>query len=121
MLNVEFCSHALDTLEDVVLEAIRQKFDTFALTEHMPRDNMADLYPEEVRSRIFRRGSWKKHLTPEDLHRTFDKYYHKAVQLREKYAPEIHILIGFETEYIRPESIQLVKSLLLRHRFDYCV
>jgi histidinol-phosphatase (PHP family) len=35
-------------LEDVIEEAIRQNFDTFALTEHMPRDNPEDLYPEEV-------------------------------------------------------------------------
>jgi len=44
----EFCTHAVDSLEDVILEAIRQKFDTFALTEHMPRDQSSDLYPEEV-------------------------------------------------------------------------
>ena len=48
-LTAEFSSHAVDSLEDVVLEAIRQKFDTFALTEHMPRDSLSDLYPEEVR------------------------------------------------------------------------
>jgi hypothetical protein len=47
-LTAEFCSHAVDSLEDVVLEAIRQQFDTFALTEHMPRDTLSDLYPEEV-------------------------------------------------------------------------
>ena len=45
---VEFCTHAVDTLEDVILEAIRKGFDTFALTEHMPRDVPEDLYPEEV-------------------------------------------------------------------------
>jgi histidinol-phosphatase (PHP family) len=47
-LIVEFCRHAVDTLEDVIQEAIRQKFDTFALTEHMPREKEEDLYPEEV-------------------------------------------------------------------------
>lgn len=44
----EFCSHAVDTLEDIIQEAIRQNFDTLALTEHMPRDSLNDLYPEEV-------------------------------------------------------------------------
>ena len=47
-LIAEFCTHAVDTLEDVIQEAIRQNFDTFALTEHMPRDTLNDLYPEEV-------------------------------------------------------------------------
>jgi histidinol-phosphatase (PHP family) len=47
-LMTEFCKHAVDSLEDVILEAIRQQFDTFALTEHMPRDKSSDLYPEEV-------------------------------------------------------------------------
>lgn len=47
-LMTEFCTHAVDSLEDVILEAIRQKFDTFALTEHMPRDQPSDLYPDEV-------------------------------------------------------------------------
>jgi histidinol-phosphatase (PHP family) len=63
----------------------------------------------------------KKHLTPEDLETTFDKYYHKAVALRSKYQSRIRLLIGFETEYIRPESIDLVQSLLKKYSFDYCV
>ena len=44
----EFCAHASDKLEAVVLEAIRRKMQVFALTEHMPRDKDMDLYPEEV-------------------------------------------------------------------------
>lgn len=45
----QFCAHAKGSLEDVVLEAIRQGFTTYALTEHMPRYRADDLYPEEVR------------------------------------------------------------------------
>jgi len=60
-------------------------------------------------------------LTPEDLRATFDKYYHKAISLREKYRSKIHILIGFETEYIRQDSINGVLSLLQKYKFDYCV
>ena len=44
----QFCGHATDTLEEVIQEAISQKFKVFSLTEHMPRDAEADLYPEEV-------------------------------------------------------------------------
>ena len=55
------------------------------------------------------------------MHATFDRYYHKAVSLREKYASQIRILIGFETEYIRPRSILNVQHLLNKHKFDFCV
>ena len=44
----EFCGHARDTLEEVVKEAIRKNMQVLALTEHMPRDEDRDLYPEEV-------------------------------------------------------------------------
>ena len=46
----QFCRHARGTLEEVVQEAIRQGFHTYALTEHVPRHRLSDLYPEEVRA-----------------------------------------------------------------------
>lgn len=51
----QFCKHATGMLEDVVLEAIRQGFDTFGLTEHVPRYRPQDLYPEEVSDSHLRR------------------------------------------------------------------
>jgi histidinol-phosphatase (PHP family) len=46
----QFCpGHAKDTLEQVIEAAIACGMQTFALTEHMPRDSDNDLYPEEVR------------------------------------------------------------------------
>jgi histidinol-phosphatase (PHP family) len=107
-------------LEDVILEAIRQKFESFALTEHMPRDYVEDLYPEEVIIVAVCTHS-QKHLTPEELHLTFDRYYHKALSLRTKYADRIRILVGFETEYIRADSIRNVQTLQEKYAFDYCV
>lgn len=46
----QFCRHASGTLEEVVLEAIRQGFEVYGLSEHVPRYRLEDLYPEEVRS-----------------------------------------------------------------------
>lgn len=43
----QFCAHAKDTLEDMVLRAIQSRMRVFALTEHIGR-GMIDLYPEEV-------------------------------------------------------------------------
>ena len=48
----QFCKHAAGTLEDVVREAMRQGFDVYGLTEHVPRYRLADLYPEEVNSHL---------------------------------------------------------------------
>lgn len=44
----QFCGHAKNTLEEVILNAIEKKMEMIALTEHIPRDE-EDLYPEEVR------------------------------------------------------------------------
>jgi histidinol-phosphatase (PHP family) len=44
----QFCKHASGLLEDVVLEAVRQGFEVYGLTEHVPRYRKEDLYPEEV-------------------------------------------------------------------------
>jgi len=44
----QFCKHASGNLEDVVREAIRQGFEVYGLTEHVPRYRLEDLYPEEV-------------------------------------------------------------------------
>ena len=52
----EFCKHATGRLEEVVLEAIRQGFKVYGLTEHAPRYRVEDLYPEEVCFQIERLG-----------------------------------------------------------------
>lgn len=44
----EFCHHAKDELEDIILTAIQKRMRVISLTEHMPRDRPEDLYPEEV-------------------------------------------------------------------------
>lgn len=45
----QFCpGHAADQLEDIVRHAISIGYKTMGLTEHMPRYEEQDLYPEEV-------------------------------------------------------------------------
>ncbi|BFZ62891.1 hypothetical protein YB2330_004001 [Saitoella coloradoensis] len=95
----DYCLHAKGHLEDVVKEAIRQGFKLFCMTEHMPRDQQMDLYPEE------------SHLTPQDLEDTFAKYYPHAKLLQKKYASQIEILVGFEIDYIRPSSLALIQRI----------
>lgn len=90
----------------MVQQAIALHMDTFALTEHMPRDAV-DLYPEESDA--------------EELVRLFDAYYPEALRLREKYASQIKILIGFECEWIRDSTYNLIQDLLNRYKFDFFV
>lgn len=45
----QFCpGHAKDQLEDIIKHAVELGYKTIGLTEHMPRYEQRDLYPEEV-------------------------------------------------------------------------
>jgi HisJ family histidinol phosphate phosphatase len=57
----QFCRHALGSLEEVVSEAIKQRFEVYGLTEHVPRYRLEDLYPEEV---VFPSSNKALHLNP---------------------------------------------------------
>ncbi|MCJ1436700.1 histidinolphosphatase [Xylographa pallens] len=104
----QFCLHAKDDLEAIVKTAIRKGMETLALTEHMPRDQEKDLYPEEIEA-----GR-----TPDSLLETFDEYYKEARRLQASYSLQIDILVGVETEWIRPASEQIIGSLLKEYGFD---
>jgi hypothetical protein len=46
----QFCpGHAQDELEHIIQHAISVGYKTIGLTEHMPRYEERDLYPDEVR------------------------------------------------------------------------
>lgn len=48
-------------------------------------------------------------------------YVHEAIRLREKYASQIQILIGFESDWIREESFDLIQRSLSSHPFEFFV
>lgn len=49
----QFCpGHAKDQLEAIIQHAISIGYKTMGLTEHMPRLEIGDLYPEEVNTTI---------------------------------------------------------------------
>ncbi|KAG0653045.1 putative histidinol-phosphatase [Hyphodiscus hymeniophilus] len=104
----QFCpGHAKDELEDIVQTAISKGMQTFGLTEHMPRDNDKDRYPEE------------ESLAPlKPRHGNFVK---EAVRLRMKYADKINILIGFEGEWIRPSYKHLILEMASNPNIDYFI
>ncbi|KAF9012007.1 Polymerase/histidinol phosphatase-like protein [Cyathus striatus] len=107
----QFCKHATGLLEDIVLEAIRQGFNVFGLTEHVPRYRLDDLYPEE------------EGLSLEYLMKQFEDFLEEAHRLKRKYALQISLLVGLETEYITQEDLDGLDILLKRlgDRIEYVV
>ncbi|KAF2212624.1 hypothetical protein CERZMDRAFT_97120 [Cercospora zeae-maydis SCOH1-5] len=105
----QFCGHATDTLEEVVQTAIRRKMATFCMTEHIARQEV-DFYP----------GESKVH-TMATLEKLFDDYYHEARRLQKAYAGQIQLLVGFEGEWIRDYSLELIQGLLKKYPVDLFV
>ncbi|KAG2131033.1 Polymerase/histidinol phosphatase-like protein [Suillus clintonianus] len=107
----QFCRHALGSLEEVVLEAIKQRFEVYGLTEHVPRYRLKDLYPEE------------RELSLDDLTNQFMRFLNEAHRLKEVYSPQITLLVGLETEYITDDDLNHLRKLLKdnKRRIDYIV
>ncbi|KAF8660480.1 hypothetical protein AX16_001606 [Volvariella volvacea WC 439] len=107
----QFCKHASGLLEDVVLEAIRQGFEVFGLSEHTPRYRVTDLYPEE------------EGLAVEALLQQYEAFLDEAHRLKEKYSSQITLLVGIETEVIEDVDLDHLQVLLDRHgpRIQYLV
>jgi histidinol-phosphatase (PHP family) len=103
----QFCGHANDTLEEIIQAAIAKGFHTFSLTEHIPRP-FEDFYPGEANSH-----------TVESLSKLFDDFIVEAHRLRDTFSSKIQILIGFESEYIRPSTLQLIRGILDKYTFDF--
>jgi histidinol-phosphatase (PHP family) len=123
----QFCKHALGSLEEVVLEAIKQRFEVYGLTEHVPRYRLEDLYPEEVvsppptgyTSKLF----CQRALSICDLSNQFMRFLDEAHRLKEVYAPQIILLVGLETEYITDDDLNHLHTFLRdnERRIDYIV
>ncbi|KAJ2819547.1 hypothetical protein GGI24_004753 [Coemansia furcata] len=105
----QFCRHASGDLESVVQAAIAKRMLVLGLSEHIPRTRAQDLYPEE------------EGMTPDDLHQMFGAYVAEAQRLRAKYAGQIEILIGAETEYITATTLSEVAALRSKYSLDYLV
>lgn len=51
----------------------------------------------------------------------FDDYYTEAVRLRDVYSHQIQIPIAFESEWIRPSSLDIINRLLDKYTFDFFI
>ncbi|CAJ2514083.1 Uu.00g022020.m01.CDS01 [Anthostomella pinea] len=109
----QFCpGHAKDDLEAVIQHAISLGYTTMGLTEHMPRTQREDLYPEELDD-------------PEAslavLFPRHEAYLAEAQRLQAKYASQIALLIGFEGEWLRPAYAPLITQLAAHPSIDYFI
>ncbi len=106
----EFCSHARDTLEAMVLAYIEQGFSLVGITEHMPPVSDRFIYPDEREAG----------LDGAALRLRFDRYMTVARELQKKYASRIAIQVGFETETC-PGYQDSVRRLVEEYDPDYIV
>jgi histidinol-phosphatase (PHP family) len=107
----QFCpGHAVDDLESIIQHALSLKMTVFALTEHMPRHDV-DRYPSEIASNS----------TLPLLQENEAAYVKEALRLREKYSGQLEMPIGFEGEWIRPESQGLVEQSIKLYDFDFFI
>ncbi len=81
-----------------------------ALTEHMPRHD-EDRYPEEIEAGV----TLASHYSNESA------YFAEANRLREQYKDQIDLLVGFEGEWISPESADLVKRSISTYQYDFFI
>ncbi|KAK5991144.1 putative histidinol-phosphatase [Cladobotryum mycophilum] len=109
----QFCpSHAVDQLEDIIKHAISIGYKTMGLSEHMPRYEEQDLYPDELPD---------PQASIAALSSRHEAYLLEAQRLQALYAPQIHIIIGFEAEFIRLSFAPLVHSLFSPACVDYFI
>ncbi|KAK7420998.1 hypothetical protein QQZ08_010172 [Neonectria magnoliae] len=109
----EFCpGHAKDQLEDILKHAVSIGYKTIGLTEHMPRYEERDLYPEEL-------DDPKASLAV--LPPRHEAYLAEAQRLQHAYAAQIHVLVGFEAEFIRPAFAPRVRALAAHPAVDFFI
>ena len=106
----QYCNHAVDLLEDIILRYIALGFTKVGITEHVPPINDLFLYPDEK----------KLNLTADDLSKRFEDYFNELTALKKKYASKIKIFAGMETETYTG-YVDHIKKLISKFHPDYIV
>ncbi len=106
----QFCSHAQNTLEEVIQSYIARQFTWVGITEHMPPTDAQFLYPEERQAG----------LDLEAAQARFARYMVEGRRLQQEYANQLEIFIGFETEAYSG-SLAFARDLIERYKPDYVV
>jgi histidinol-phosphatase (PHP family) len=104
----QFCSHARNTLEEVIQTYIAKGFSWVGITEHMPPVADRFMFAQE-REAGFNTAA---------LQDRFDRYMKEGRRLQKKYADELEIFIGFETEAYTG-AIEKARQLIEHYQPDY--
>lgn len=103
----DYIAHGVDPLEDVTNRAIEMKFQTYCLTEHMPRIDPKYLYPEENLE------TTASSVALEKLHSDFSKFLDHAQRIKSRpNAAGTKFLIGVEIEGCDTNHVAFAKRLL---------
>ena len=106
----EFCAHAQDQLEEVIRRYIELGFQTVGISEHMPPEEDRFVYDDEHLA----------NLDIDKMQNRFACYMSTCRQLQSKYASQIRIFVGFETETYHGYK-SWVRHLIRKFEPDYIV
>lgn len=104
----QFCSHAQNSLEEVIQAYIAKGFTWVGITEHMPPVADRFMYIEE------RRAGFNQ----TSLLDRFEKYMAEGRRLQKKYADKLEIFLGFETEAYTG-ALDSARYIIRRYQPDY--
>lgn len=106
----QYCNHARDLLEDIILRYIDLGFTKVGISEHVPPINDSFLFPDEI----------KAGLTAADIYQRFEKYFAELTSLKNKYASKIKLFAGMETETCTGYA-DYIHQLISKFHPDYIV
>ena len=106
----QFCSHAVNSLEEVIQAYIDKGFSWVGLTEHIPPLSNQFLYPEETR----------QDLNAEKMLRRFEQYVVTCRRLQDRYRSRIELFVACELESY-DGAIGFARQLMDTFAFDYVV
>ncbi|MFV0382109.1 MAG: histidinol-phosphatase [Breznakia sp.] len=97
------CKHAVGSDEEYVVSAIKGGYTELGFSDHAPWKYESP-YVSHIRMNL------------DD----FDDYHRSILKLKEKYAEDIHILIGLEVEYF-PKYMDWLKAVIKEKKLDYII
>ncbi len=106
----QFCNHAKDSLEDIITQYIKLGFKQVGISEHIPPISNEFLFPDEI----------EQNLTAVDIYNRFKEYFIELKRLKKKYASQIIVFSGMETESFTG-YVDHIKTLIAEFSPDYIV
>lgn len=106
----QFCCHAQDSLESVVQAYVQKGFRWVGITEHMAPTESRFIYPDEIDAGF----------DVDALFARFEAYIEHCRCLQERYASQITIYAGFETEAYNG-ALKYAAELRSIYKPDYIV